>query len=324
MAHEVESMAFVGNRGLPWHAGATAGLIENLSDLAKADEMIAAAKLGWKVDQMPIVVDGIGAHIPDRVANVRNSDHKVLGIVSARYKVVQNDRVFEFAEDLCGVGGRFETAGSLRNGEIVFTSIELPHDFVVDGDVSKVKTFLLVSNGHDGIHAFKACITPVRVVCTNTLNAAFRNAKDKFSIRHTENISGRINQAREILKLTTSYMDDFKVMANNMAHTTVTIQEGLEMVKKIFPLTEDEKRGGAEMSINAQKVMGNWLESQNIESIRMTKWGLWNAITEFIDHGMAYRGGKTSSVSDAKAESILFDGYASRAKKASLESVMSY
>lgn len=51
--------------------------------------------------------------IPGYQANVRSTDGRVLGVVSDRYKIVQNKEAFDFTNALLGEGVRYETAGSL-------------------------------------------------------------------------------------------------------------------------------------------------------------------------------------------------------------------
>ena len=58
-----------------------------------------------------LIVDGIS--IEGFKANVRDKDNSVLGIVTDRYKVVQNYEAFAFTDALLGEGIQYETAGSL-------------------------------------------------------------------------------------------------------------------------------------------------------------------------------------------------------------------
>lgn len=74
------------------------------------------AGLDWNVIQKDIMtVDG-GDAIPGFKANVRDTDGSVLGIVTDRYKVVQNAEAFSFTDALLGEGVRYETTGSLQDG----------------------------------------------------------------------------------------------------------------------------------------------------------------------------------------------------------------
>lgn len=109
MAADVETMFYT--REKPWH-----GLGVEVADALSSAEALAASGLDWKVVQKEILTED-GAPVPGFKANVRDSDEKVLGIVSDRYRVVQNEEAFAFTDKLLGEGVRYETAGSLNGGE---------------------------------------------------------------------------------------------------------------------------------------------------------------------------------------------------------------
>lgn len=109
MAADVETMFYT--REKPWH-----GLGVKVADALSSAEALAASGLGWKVVQKEILTED-GEPVPGFKANVRDSDEKVLGIVSDRYRVVQNEEAFAFTDRLLGEGVRYETAGSLNGGK---------------------------------------------------------------------------------------------------------------------------------------------------------------------------------------------------------------
>lgn len=315
MAHEVETMAYVGKRGLPWH-----GLGTSVEDLLTSVEMQKAASLDWMVEQKPISVLGSIDAIPNKVANVRNIDQKVLGVVGARYKVIQNDEMFSFADHLLDAGAQFETAGSLRGGEIVFAAMEIPTEHIeIKGDNGQTKSYLVLANGHNGLFPFRALVTPVRVVCMNTLNAALGDAKTSFTIRHTAKVDGKIAEAKRALGITHKVMDEFRIGAEHLILKKMTEKEAIFAITSVFPLSEDEKRDKKVFSDRAAQTLAIWKNAENLEGVRETAWGVWNAIGEYLDHGVSYRGGSRSTAADAKASSIVLDtGFAARTKREAL------
>ena len=104
----VESMMYV--REKPWH-----GLGTRVEEAPTSTDALRMAGLDWSVVQRNIQVCG-GAKIKNYKANVRDSDGTVLGVVSDRYKIVQNAEAFEFTDSLIGGEVRYETAGSLNGG----------------------------------------------------------------------------------------------------------------------------------------------------------------------------------------------------------------
>ena len=168
MAANVESMFDV--RQAPWH-----GLGVRVEAAPSSEEALRLSGLNWNVIQQPIKTRG-GVEIPGYKANLRDVDNQVLGVVTDRYRVVQNAEAFAFTDALLGEGVKYETAGSLQNGRKIWLLAKLPDRYIIEGD--QVEPYLVFSNSHDGSGSIKVAMTPVRVVCQNTLNLAlsFREA----------------------------------------------------------------------------------------------------------------------------------------------------
>ena len=161
MSANVESMFYV--RETPWH-----GLGTKVMTAPDSKEALIAAGLNWNVVQESIYTTE-NEPIKGYKANVRDSDRKVLGVVTDRYKVVQNYEAFSFTDELLGQGVRYETAGSLQEGRKVWLLAHMPHEYIISGE--RISPYLLFSNTHDGSGAIKVALTPIRVVCVyDTLN----------------------------------------------------------------------------------------------------------------------------------------------------------
>ena len=191
MPANVETMFSV--RETPWH-----GLGRIIMDAPASREALELAGLDWQVESRNIY-SGTGAMIPGYRANVRSTDDAVLGVVSDRYRIVQNEEAFQFTDDLLGEGVTYETAGSLQGGKKVWMLARLPRKYLIAGD--QVVPYLVIFNSHDGSSGVKVAMTPIRVVCQNTLNLALNTAKRSWTARHTENVLLRVQDARETLQL---------------------------------------------------------------------------------------------------------------------------
>lgn len=191
MPANVETMFSV--RETPWH-----GLGRIIMDAPASREALELAGLDWQVESRNIY-SGTGAMIPGYRANVRSTDDAVLGVVSDRYRIVQNKEAFQFTDDLLGEGVTYETAGSLQGGKKVWMLARLPRKYLIAGD--QVEPYLVIFNSHDGSSGVKVAMTPIRVVCQNTLNLALNTAKRSWTARHTENVLLRVQDARETLQL---------------------------------------------------------------------------------------------------------------------------
>lgn len=319
MAHEVETMAYVKERGVPWH-----GLGNPLSNLVDAREMRAASGLDWVVDQRPLFTtgaDGQSVKVEGKVANIRATDDQVLGVVGDRYKIIQNEALFDFSDALLDAGAVYETAGSLRGGKRVFISMEVPEGVSVPGDNGAVRSYVLVTNGHDGLHPMRAVVTPVRVVCQNTLNAALGSVRSSFTLRHTAKMEGRIAEARRALGIAHDFMVEFQAGAAKLIEKEISFDVADRLIASIFPLGDEEMDKGEKFSRRANETRAILRNAENLDGVRETGWGVYNAIAEYLDHGVKYRGGSAATALDARAESILFDGYAVKTKEKALAAV---
>lgn len=269
------------------------------------------AGLDWKVERKPIQVCG-GRKVDNFFANVRSSDGAVLGVVSDRYQVVQNAEAFAFTDALIEGEVRYETAGSLMGGRKIWLLAKLPDREIV-GD--KTEPYLCFSNTHDGSGAIRVCMTPIRVVCNNTLNIALNGAKRAWSVRHTGDIQAKLHEARMCLDMANKYMDKLAVYADQMANKSITDEQIAKILDEMFPSTEEmsdrEKR-------NAEKAREEYMICYfrpDIAQFLGTAWGALNAMSDMVGHSAPRR--MTSNYQENNWGRIM-DGHAMMDKMASL------
>ena len=232
MSANVETMMYV--REKPWH-----GLGQMVQEAPTSAEALRLAGLDWTVEQTPVFTkDNI--LIPNYKANYRSTDGTVLGIVTDRYKIVQNVDAFEFTDALIGGidGGevRYETAGSLNKGKKIWLLAKMPTEKVLDDEV---EPYLCFTNSHDGTGSIRACMTPIRVVCNNTLNMALARAKRQWSTKHVGNIEYKLEEAKMCLQLAHEYMEELKVEADKLANTTLKREQLDEILNEMFPIDDE-------------------------------------------------------------------------------------
>jgi phage/plasmid-like protein (TIGR03299 family) len=309
MAHELETVngetAFASLREPAWH-----GLGTVFTEEVSTAEMLKKAKLNdWNVRledvEIPTGMESDKNYsfvVRDNPFIKGNKD--VLGVVGERYVPLQNEDLFDFADNILHSGGRWETAGSIKGGRIVFGSVALERETVLDpnGVSDKVNTYLLVNTSHDGSISIQASITPVRVVCANTLNLALGNrgrggsVKQSFKIRHTQTASGKVQAAREALGLANAYMDEFDKMANEMIQKEVSKKKFDEIVLALYPKPKDEAKGANSRWENKIDLINSIYVGDFNNTISGTAWGVANALTERLDWYRAGRKGKTESI----------------------------
>lgn len=299
MAHEVENMFYVSNeengRFVPWH-----GLGVAVDECLTSADALKVAGLDWKVDARPVFTDN-GIKIPGYVANTRDSDNSVLGIVSDKYKIVQNVDAFAFTDSLIGEDCRYETAGSLRNGKSTFMLAKLPEKKILGDEFGNYVCF---TNTHDGTGAVKVCMTPVRVVCNNTLNLALNTSKRIWTCKHMGRMEDKLHEAEVTLGLAEQYMDDLSVVAERLANVSLNNDEIRAIVEEMFPMTDDSPE---RTKANMQKAKTEFMVAYympDIEKFRNTAWGILNAASDWMSHSSPQR--NTSTYQERNFERIIY------------------
>ena len=304
MAHQLETWAdgsasFASARLHAWHRLGTV-----LPDQFDAGQAMTHAKLGgWRVRKEALqttvlTADGVSTlDVPEQFATVRTNPvtgrPEVLGVVGRGYTPIQNEEHAALLDALVDESGaHFETAGSLRGGRQVFLTMKLPTTMQIGG-VDPVDLYLVACNSHDGTSAFRLLVSPVRVVCANTQAIAIRRAQSSFSIRHTSGASGQIEQARQALGLTFKYAETFQAQADAMIAQAMTDRQFRELIDAVWHVDDKaDPSAKAGPSKRSQTIAANrravlvdlWRSSPTAEAIRGTKWGAYQAITEYTDH----------------------------------------
>lgn len=279
MAALVESMFSV--RETPWH-----GLGTIVQEAPTSADALQLAGLDWEVVQKPLFLES-GVQVPNFVANVRSSDNSVLGIPTERYQIVQNKEAFDFTEALIGEGLEWDTAGSLRNGRTVWCLARMPETKILD---DSFVPYMCFANSHDGTGAVRVCMTPIRVVCNNTLNMALAGAKRMWSVRHTGNIQGKLDEARDTLNFANKYNKRLEEEADRLANEKLSDGEIHKILDELFPI--DEENDSNRKKTNAQtakdQIIACYL-APDIAKFLNTKYGLLNAVSDWCGHATPAR-----------------------------------
>ncbi|MCR5012274.1 MAG: DUF932 domain-containing protein [Lachnospiraceae bacterium] len=287
MAANVETMFSV--RQKPWH-----GLGQVVEDAPSSAEALKLAGLDWQVYQQPIFTN-FGECIAGYRANVRSTDNKVLGVVSDRYKVVQNDEAFEFTDELLNEGVRYETAGSLQGGRKIWLLARIPKTYVMAGD--KISSFLVFSNSHDGSGAVRVAITPVRVVCNNTLNLALSTTNRSFSMIHAGDIKGKIKMARETLFMADEYMGKLGHELARLNEKKIGYEQVEYYINELLPLAKDATEI-TQKNVKKQRsdIARRYYEAPDLKPLDHTAYRFINAVSDFATHAAPLR--RTSDYQD--------------------------
>ena len=275
MSANVESMFYV--REKPWH-----GLGVRVEEAPTSIDALVLAGLDWQVTQKNVYTQD-GYIIPGYKANVRTIDDSALGIVSDKYKVVQNEDAFQFTDDLLGAGVTYETAGALQGGRKVWMLARMPQRYIIAGD--EIAPYLVVMNSHGGSSGIKVAMTPIRVVCQNTLNLALDNAKRVWTTKHTENVMSRVYEARETLQLAERYMSKLGRGIDVLSRIKLTDKKVMEFLDEFFPITADlteaTRKNNKRLLEDAKR---RYFDAPDLAHVGKNGYRFINAISDFVTH----------------------------------------
>lgn len=295
MAHEFESGFMVEEPA--WH-----GLGIVLPDApATADEAIKCAGLDWEVTKKPLisVIGDQEIIMPDNFSIIRNKGGVLspLGVVGNQYTPVQNAAAFRFFDQVIATGGaQYHTAGSLRGGKIVWILAKIGEGSRIVGD-DRVDNYILLFNSHDGTYSVTMQMTPIRVVCANTLGMAVGMARGKeagkaakrISVRHTVNAMARMGAAAEYLGYLQSTFEEnaesFRFLASKQANS----EQVSTFLNTVFGAGKEEPSTRAKNIMAEVEELATNGTGMEIAGEGMNYWKLYNGVTEYIDYK---RGGK--------------------------------
>lgn len=294
MAANFES-GFSGNGIEMWHHQ---GVV--VSGCPTSEEAIKLAGLDWDVIPKPIF-DEYGREIPGFKVNQRSTDQKNLGIVSNRYRIVQNSEAFAFTDALLGEGVRYETAGSLASGKRVWLLARLEDRLMCE---EKMSNWLLFSNQHDGTGAVRVAVVNVRVVCQNTLNLALRTADRHWSCAHKGDIQSKLDEARYTLESADRYMKALEEEFGELKMKKITEDQVLRMTDELLKAefadlvkksTVDAKVASIQDYVRAQKfeeklnrkrndILNIYFDKPDLKDTEHTAFRFINAVSDYVGH----------------------------------------
>lgn len=307
MAHEVETMAWTGQ--VPWH-GLGTEVDSNLTPL----EMQKAAQLDWTVSKRPSYTidapewsDDVGLIQAENTFHVvRDSDNRILSHCGRDYLPIQNEDVFKFFKRFTDAGHMtMETAGSLKDGGEIWGLAKISEDFELAGD-DLVKGYLLINQPHIVGRAMTIKLTPIRVVCNNTLTMALQHGGTaSFRMPHVKAFDDDVIQiAEEALGLSAERMAEFRKAATLLSKKKAKHSQFLEFVGDIYQpdmiaaYRHDQQLRAEGKLIGMQEPLVDQFNKfpllaidaldkspgANLKSARGTWWGALNAVTYVEDH----------------------------------------
>lgn len=297
MAHEIEmngnegSFAYRREGGAPWHRLGVA-----LDGHQPLGEMLRAAHADYVVEKVPLFVldprSGDPVPVEGQFATARvnpfTDAYQPLGAVKSRYTVLQNEETLRLALEVVGASkgdAVFDTAGVLNDGRQFFATLDLG-TLVIDpaGVADEIARYLVVRSSHDGSVALTFSNTDVRAVCKNTCILGEQRAVRVFRAKHTPNMEGRMSTAREVLRISSAWADEFVRAANEMLSISMTASKFDRVVEMVLPDDADTDRKRKKRDEQVLLLKSIYAGPTNAGKVGFNGWAAWNAVVEYFDH----------------------------------------
>ena len=275
------------NRVATW-----ANVGKDITNITSLEDVLESCKLNYEVETQPIQLES-GLVVPGKVATVRKSDNHIYGVVSSNYSICQNIEAFDFIDQLQGEV-TFVKAGETTSGIVYIICKLLKIEILGD----EFEPYIIFQNNHNGISSVKAAITPLRIVCQNQFNYAFRNANNTISIRHTSDMHANLIVAQQVMQNSVDYLAEFKNLADKLASKKVSPLEFESIIDNLFPIQNIESYALAKRNAFIQAY--NAEDNQNFKG---SIWGLVNAYSDYMTH---YKARKSQS-DESKFQAVTFD-----------------
>lgn len=308
------SFAENGLKGRAWHG---LGDDQQIFDRPMfVDEALKACHADYSVQTQPVMVltseiqqkmlngeritedDLVSLVIPNTMATVRTDLNQSLGVVSDQYGIVQNADAFRFVDMFCS--GQFaerdntpviETCGVLGRGERVFVTAKFPQKVVLDARRDDVlDMYVVFTTSHDGTGSVKCMVTPVRVVCNNTLNMAMHNNIGRIALRHSSRVMSRLD-------LLNQENADWAYKTLNVYETyTKALKEDLEHLRNIRLSERDLNNILADVMLSPEAAK-EFHQTQNIyaEGIKTRGRNIFLSVKDAMESGIGQDGQETGT-----------------------------
>ena len=282
MSHELEivngeaQMAYVGD--VPWH-----GLGTKVDRELTPDQFQKVAGLDWTVEKQPLVT-ATGIPIKNKQALIRSSDNTVLDVVGKGWNPVQNSEAFEFFHEYVMAGDmEMHTAGSLKDGHMVWALAKTKESFeLFKGDVTE--NYFLFTNPHQFGKALNIRMTPIRVVCNNTLTLSLSQNSDKMvTVNHRKAFDA--SEVKDQMGIAREKMEQYKSMAAFLGGKRYTAENVTQYFNEVFGSPgkiEDGKM--AFTSRNSKLAFENLDVQPGAEFAQGSWWTAFNSVTNMTDH----------------------------------------
>lgn len=265
--------------------------IGNVINAKSYDEALVQAGLDWEVEAQDVYTKCGDTEIafPKHKIIVRTADNMPLGIVSDKYKIVNNADAFAFTEALFNSSEiEFIRGGSYRKGSATWLEARLTGEYSVLGD--QLECYMIFLNTHDGTGSVKCLIVPNRVVCSNALNIPLRNQARHWRCVHSGDPLKKIDEARDVLLAGSGYMEALNGEIEMLQSIKISDTDVANMIDRLFPISDDmSDKQREKVQLRRSRVSQVYYLKDDLSDLGDTAYHFISAVSDYADHVIGRR-----------------------------------
>ena len=274
----------------------TTGFGNEIINPTSYEDILHQAALDWTVETHPAYtnINGRMVAIPKTNVVVRVEDEKPLGIVSDKYKIVNNDIAFSFTEQLFKDGSvEFIRGDSYKGGRATWLEAKITSDYSILGD--KVECYLIFKNSHDGTGSVIAMILPTRIECSNALNIPLAKVPRHWRCVHSGNPLEKIEEAKKVLLSGTAYMNALNDEAERLQTIKIDRDKVVQYIERLYPIGQDMTERTKNTRIeHREKMLEVYDYKADLQNFGNSAYRFIGAVADYIDHADGKRNTDTA------------------------------
>lgn len=254
------------------------GIGIDVTDCTTSEQVMQKAGLDFTVSKNPLPWNETETPFYT-ITNDRTN--QLLGIVRKNYIPIQNTEAFDFIDELIPEGVNYEKVGVSKDGTKIWVLAKLPETKILDDNFEPYMVFI---NSMDGQTSAKACMTPVRVACQNTLNLAFKRASRKWTFRHCKTAPAKLAEAKMTFISANNYMENLKIEMEALAQIPVSQQKFQYVAQTLFPEKQTSREYINQKQYELREQLKTTFKSDDLGNLQGTALGLLNAVSDITMH----------------------------------------
>lgn len=242
-----------------------------------AEDALVTSGSNWGVRLEDLITLG-GTNVASHRAVVRDDVHTAVGIVGNGYRPVDNVTAFSFFDAICKANRdvSYTSVTIVDDGRQVRLQARVNGGIAVRKDDEVIKQINLV-NSFDGSTKLTAYYTVERLICTNGLRGPRRGAST--SVMHTVNVAARISEALRVFADAEEYHTHFIELCRELARKRADAALVENFLAEVQGLGTEGSKKYEEKRARIEDLFVHGRGNHGT-----TRWDLYNAYTEWLDH----------------------------------------